>query len=264
MKTDSIFYQLFQSFPDVVFELINLPSEAANAYQFSSVEVKQTAFRIDGVLLPSTPELPIYFVEVQFQPDAQFYTRFFTEIFLYLSKTELANNWRGVIIYPRRSVDTGSTERYKELLNSRRVSRIYLNELAENTSIGLSLLQLIIADETEAIPQGRELIERANLEFENARQQQNVLKLIETILVYKLPRSRREEIEAMFSLSDLRETRVYQDALEEGRAEGRAEGQILAKLELVPFLVSLGVSPEEIAQRLDLTIEQVISMNNEQ
>jgi predicted transposase YdaD len=54
MKTDTLFYRLFQSFPSLFFELIQLsPAEAGN-YQFASVEVKQLAFRIDGVLLPTS------------------------------------------------------------------------------------------------------------------------------------------------------------------------------------------------------------------
>ncbi len=57
----------------------------------------------------------------------------------------------------------------------------------------------------------------------------------------------------MFSLSDLRETRVYQEALE----EGREEGQLRAKLESVPRLLALGLSLEQIAQALELDIEQV-------
>lgn len=72
LKTDSIFYRIFQSLPSTFFELINQPPSLASAYQFSSVEVKQLAFRIDGVFLPNTPELPIYFAEVQFQPDKKF------------------------------------------------------------------------------------------------------------------------------------------------------------------------------------------------
>jgi len=78
VKTDSIFYRLFQEFPSIFFELIGNTPEAANTYQFSSVEIKQTAFRIDGVFLSAQrDENPIYFVEVQFQPDAEFYSRFF-------------------------------------------------------------------------------------------------------------------------------------------------------------------------------------------
>lgn len=95
MKTDSIFYQLFQTFPRCFFDLLNLPPETVNHYRFASVEVKQLAFRLTDV-----------------------------------------------------------------------------------------------------------------------RQQRELLELIETILVYKLPKINRREIEAMFSLSDLRETRVYQEALE--------------------------------------------------
>ncbi|WP_079205576.1 DUF2887 domain-containing protein [Microcystis aeruginosa] len=41
MKTDTIFYQLFQSFPSIFFELIQLPISEANNYRFDSVEVKQ-------------------------------------------------------------------------------------------------------------------------------------------------------------------------------------------------------------------------------
>nr|MDJ0620629.1 Rpn family recombination-promoting nuclease/putative transposase [Calothrix sp. MO_192.B10] len=132
MKTDTIFYHLFQNFPSIFFELIHQPPETANYYQFSSVEVKQLAFRIDGVFIPennASPSTPIYFVEVQFQADKKFYSRLFAEIFLYLDKTELSNNWRGVVVYPNRSTDIGETERYIELLTSQRVQCIYLDEL---------------------------------------------------------------------------------------------------------------------------------------
>ncbi len=64
MKTDSIFYRLFQELSAIFFELIGNPPETANIYQFASVEIKQTALRIDGVFLPIQDEAnPIYFVE---------------------------------------------------------------------------------------------------------------------------------------------------------------------------------------------------------
>ena len=154
MKTDGIFYRLFQSFPSIFFELINQPPQLAEAYQFSSVEVKQLAFRIDGVFLPQTdaPELPIYFAEVQFQPDTKFYARFFAEIFNYLNKTELTNNWLGVVLFPSRSVDTGVTQRYIELLNPQRVTRVYLDELnqIETSSVGIGTVKLVIEPEETA------------------------------------------------------------------------------------------------------------------
>ena len=71
MKTDSIFYQLFQTAPSIFFELIGQPMTVGNGYSFQSVEIKQTAFRIDGVFLPASDALSqtVYFVEVQFQKE---------------------------------------------------------------------------------------------------------------------------------------------------------------------------------------------------
>lgn len=249
MKTDTIFYRLFQSFPSIFFELINQPPEVANAYQFSSVEVKQLSFRIDGVFLPSsnTPSLPIYFVEVQFQPDSKFYSRFFTEIFLYLDKTQLRNNWRGVVVYPTRSIDTGETERYIELLNPQRVRRIYLDELGSTLqpSIGIGTVQLVVEPEETAGTKARALIDQARLEITDEAAKQELIQLIERIIVYKFPRKSREEIEQMLGLGDFKQTRVYQETAEE------------VKLESVPRFLSLGLSLDQIAQGLDLDVEQV-------
>ncbi|MFH7026409.1 MAG: DUF2887 domain-containing protein [Heteroscytonema crispum UTEX LB 1556] len=81
MKTDSIFYQLFAEFPSIFFELIGRPSNT-QGYQFRSVEIKQTAFRIDGVFLPpeNSPDKTVYFCEVQFQKDDFLYHRLFAEL----------------------------------------------------------------------------------------------------------------------------------------------------------------------------------------
>ncbi|GFZ98536.1 hypothetical protein CYANOKiyG1_09880 [Okeania sp. KiyG1] len=52
MKTDHIFYRIFQDLPETFFQLWGELSENPNDYRFDSVELKQTAFRIDGVFLP--------------------------------------------------------------------------------------------------------------------------------------------------------------------------------------------------------------------
>jgi predicted transposase YdaD len=70
----------------------------------------------------------------------------------------------------------------------------------------------------------------------------------------------RKEIEAMFSLSDLRETKVYQEALEEGREEGiergiergRQEGELSAKKSLIlrQLNLKLGSIPLKVEQKI--------------
>jgi predicted transposase/invertase (TIGR01784 family) len=257
VKTDSIFYRLFQTFPESFFDLLNLPPETVNHYQFSSVEVKQLAFRLDGVFLPDNLNEPIYFVEVQFQKDERFYSRFFSEIFLYFHQSESNNNWQGVIIYPYPEIENSPKSRYQEFFASGRVNCYYLNQLDEGDSLGVKVLQLIVESEPNTLAQGKELIQQVRQQFQESLKRRDILELIETILIYKLPKMNRKEIEAMFSLSDLRETKVYQEALEEGREEGREEGELSAKLNSIPRLLVLGLTIEQIAQALDLEIEQV-------
>ncbi|MEH1859129.1 MAG: Rpn family recombination-promoting nuclease/putative transposase [Nostoc sp.] len=188
MKTDSIFYRLFQEFPSIFFELIGNPPETANTYQFASVEIKQTAFRIDGVFLPiQDEESPIYFVEVQFQPDTEIYLRLVSEISLYLRQNRRKNPWRGVVIYPSRDIDIGEKEDFIEFFHSQRISRIYLDELGSAASlpIGIATIKLVIEDEDTAINSAKELINRTQQAVNLQLPQKQLLELIETILVYK-------------------------------------------------------------------------------
>ncbi len=85
-------------------------------------------------------------------------------------------------------MDVGDTSRYAELLNPKRVNRIYLDELGEPSeqSIGIATMQLIVANKTKAIEQTRELIERVPEEIEGRRQQQQLL------------RKKDENLKAMF------------------------------------------------------------------
>ena len=52
MKTDPLFYHLFQTLPHLLFDLLDRPADHATHYQFTSEELKQTAFRMDGVFQP--------------------------------------------------------------------------------------------------------------------------------------------------------------------------------------------------------------------
>jgi predicted transposase/invertase (TIGR01784 family) len=252
VKTDSIFYQLFQNFPSIFFELIGQPASTGNTYQFTSVEVKQTAFRIDGLFLPSddSADQPIYFVEVQFQRDPRFYQRFFGEIFLYLSQYERPNDWRGAVIFKNRSLDPGVQAQYRELLTSPRVRRIYLDELeAAARSLGVGVVRLVVETKNKAVDLARQLLNKANQEIADEALRRQVIELIETIVLYKFPQMTRQELEAMFGFDELKQTRYFQDVEQEAKEK--------ALLEAVPRLLALGLSVEQVAQALGLTEEQV-------
>ncbi|OYD87581.1 hypothetical protein CDG77_28675, partial [Nostoc sp. 'Peltigera membranacea cyanobiont' 213] len=99
MRRDTIFYKLFKQFPGLLFELVDEPPPEAENYQFESVEVKETAFRIDGVFLPPADAVSktVFFAEVQFQKDEDLYHRFFSELFLFLYRNSIRyDDWFGV------------------------------------------------------------------------------------------------------------------------------------------------------------------------
>ncbi len=119
-----------------------------------------------------------------------------------------------MILYPTRNLDVGNTLHYREIFTSQWVTRIYLDELGEAASlpIGIATIKLVIAEEDAAITEARELINRTKQDISNQVEQQQLLELIETILFYKLPTMSRKELEAMFGLSELKQTKIYQEA----------------------------------------------------
>jgi predicted transposase/invertase (TIGR01784 family) len=268
VKTDTIFYSLFQAFPSIFFELINQSPAEAVGYEFTSREIKQLAFRLDGLFLPTTNDLekPFYIVEVQFQPDEDLYHRLFGELFLYLRQYKPPHAWRVVIIYPTRSIERAQTLQFGEIVTLNRVTRIYLDELgnAAQSSLGVGVVKLVIEAEDTAGELARRLIEQARQQLTDEATQRDLINLIETIIVYKLPQKSREEIEAMLGLSELKQTKVYQEALEEGKQLGVEEGKQLGKLETIPRMLLLGLSLEAIAQILDLPLEVVQQVATQQ
>jgi predicted transposase/invertase (TIGR01784 family) len=156
-------------------------------------------------------------VEVQFQPDPDFYYRLFSEFFLFLKQYKPPHPWEIVVIYPNRSREREQAIHFGDFLNLPRVRRIYLDELGEESkhSLGVGVIKLVVESEEEAVPQAKALIEQTRNQLSDSQLQQQLIDLVERIVVYKFPQKSREEIEAMFELSDLKQTRVYQEALAE-------------------------------------------------
>ncbi|MEI2781998.1 MAG: Rpn family recombination-promoting nuclease/putative transposase [Candidatus Competibacter sp.] len=230
MKTDNLFYRLFKTLPTLVLELAGITVDNPDGYAFRAEEVKQTAFRLDGLLMPppDAPDAPLVFLEAQAQPDEDFYGRFFSEIFLYLYRSVPRRPWRALVIYPQRAMERLDF-RYAELLALPLVQRVYLEDLATfpTPSLGLQLLQLLVASPDVAVRQAQHLARHARTEsIALPLRQIEFLDLIETILVYRLPQLTRQEIQTMLGLThaELQKSRFYQEVFAEGRQEGRQEG----------------------------------------
>jgi predicted transposase/invertase (TIGR01784 family) len=253
VKTDTLFYQLFQEFPWIFFQLIQREQINLNAYQFIAPEIKQRSFRLDGLFTTAEEysDQPLYFVEVQFYQETDFYDRLFPSIFLYFSQYKPVNpEWFTIVIFDRTSNDVAIPPRYQELANQR-LQRIYLDQMPEGvqSNIGLGILKLVVEAESNAGELARNLIERTKQEFTDTTSQKQLLELIETIVIYKFPQLSYQEIEAMLNLEEIKQTRVYQDA----KSEGLQQGKLEQKLAMIPVLQELGLNIEQIAQRLEIS-----------
>ncbi|MBD2693592.1 DUF2887 domain-containing protein [Anabaena catenula] len=251
MRRDTIFYKLFKQFPGLLFELIDEPPPEAKDYQFESVEVKETAFRIDGVFLPPDNAVSkiVFFAEVQFQKDEDLYHRFFSELFLFLYRHSIRyEDWFGVIIFGSRSMEPSNSMIHRGLLENGQVRRVYLDELGDlrQQPLGLGLMLLTTIPEEEAVESARFLLELAQQQSEQA-----IIDLVTTIIVYKFSNLSREEIAAMLGLN-LEEPRAIRDAKEEGIVKGE-RSLVLRQLNR-----RLGTIPDGLLSQIQaLSVEQV-------
>ncbi|MEN9231219.1 MAG: Rpn family recombination-promoting nuclease/putative transposase [Thermostichus sp. DG02_5_bins_236] len=257
METDSLFF--FQLYPGLLFEILGLPTQLAENYCFSSVEVKQLAFRIDGLFLPQQQGDPLFFVEVQFQRDERLYARLFAEIFLYLSRHKICGDWRAVVIYPHVGTEGEGFEHYRELLDSGRVTRIDLDQL-QGEGFGVATLRFVVAPGAVARRQVGSLLKKSQEQFTDPELREQLVDFLETLVVYKFPGMSREEIGEMFGTQDLRQTRFYQEVIQEGIQQGLAQGirQGEAEMTLRQLRRKVGEVPEELQSQIrTLPLEQL-------
>lgn len=219
MRRDTIFYQLFQQSPTLLFELLPQPPANAARYTFEAVEVKETGFRMDGVFLPPDVLGILYFCEVQFQRDELLYERMLAEISIYVYRNrERISDWQAVVIYPSRSIEQSNPEMVREFLASGRIVRVYLDELGEIQSLptGVGLMVLTTLEGDTAKTEAKAAIERSGGDLD-------IIEMITKIVVYKFNSLSRDEVNMMLGI-ELQQTRVYQEAKAEGKAEGQEIG----------------------------------------
>lgn len=270
MRTDKLYYQIFLAQPALLADLIpGLPADCA--FEYVAPVVKESEFRLDGLLLPLSDDLavPVVFLEAQMQPDSRFYGRYFAETYLYLYQYQVDRPWRGLLILQSRQQSLGSEAPYSDLLEDK-VQRIYLQDLLHETQLSpaLALLQLIVLPNAATGEAAKSLLRAVKPQGEEAYQQ--MLNLVEAILINKFPQLTTQEILVMLDIktADIQQTRFYQEVLQEGRERGREEGREEGRREaeatlLIRFLTRcLGpLSEVQIAQVRALPLVQLDALS---
>ncbi|MBW4509652.1 MAG: Rpn family recombination-promoting nuclease/putative transposase [Scytonematopsis contorta HA4267-MV1] len=264
MTADPLFYEIFKELPELFFELIGLHGKEPSIYKFSAPDFKQKGFRLDGLLLTKEGYnyKEIYFLEAQSYKDKHFYDKFFGKIILYLTQYHPPNkDWYAVVIYDKHS-NEGKFPPYLNLLLPT-LRCFYLDELAKapNPSLPVGIMRLVVEkkkqDKTTEL--ARQLINQASQELTDATLKEKVLEFIKTVVIDKFANLSREELEVMLNLESLKKSKVYQ----EGKEEGREEGALETKLQMVPKLIKLGLSIEQVAESLELDMETIKKVANQ-
>jgi predicted transposase/invertase (TIGR01784 family) len=116
----------------------------------------------------------------------------------------------------------------------------------------LTLLQLVTAAKKETPELVAQLLQRAQRESDSERAQV-IVELVEELLLRRFTQLNREEVRRMFQLHDLRKSRVWQEAHD----EGMEKGMVQAQQEFVQRLIAKGKPLKEIAELLELPLAQV-------
>jgi len=254
-----LFYRLFKTSPETLFLVLGMSAESASdmaaKYEYDAIEFKETSHRVDGIFRPNEPGLPLYVVEVQFYYLPSVYADLLVKAYTYLKQHDPARPFLGIVLFAERKFEPEELTPYKALIEAGVIRRYYLEEVPEiaNAPLGLSILYLIRQTEAQAPVKARELISRTKTEIGDEAQRADLIELIETIIMYKLPHLSPEEIQAMLQVDDIRKTRVFREAKEEGLKEGIE----LGKLRAVAALAALKMSAERIAETLELDIQLV-------
>jgi predicted transposase/invertase (TIGR01784 family) len=212
MKRDTLYYQIFKEFPELLFLLTGAPPQNAAEYRFNSVEVKEPTFRIDGVFEPLVLDGTgtMYLAEVQMQPDPRLYERTFAELFaLFYRSREFYNDWKCVMFYLSRSTEQKVTYPYRALLESEQVQIIYLDELGNIRDLPLivSLAVLPTVPPKKAPAEARDILARAK---EQPEQYAVFVELVTRVMSYMFIDQSPQEIDQMLDIQ-FEETRVYKD-----------------------------------------------------
>jgi predicted transposase/invertase (TIGR01784 family) len=268
MKRDPLFFRLFKELPGCFFQLVGRSQRDARRYALEAIEYKATSVRLDGLFRPLEPgDDPAYLWEAQFYVSEKVYANLLSKIGRFLEHGNAEQDWVAVVIYPNREFEQKNLHPYRCLLGSDQLVRIYLDELppARPDQFEMGILELIAADPEIALEKAQKMVPRVRVSKQPKQFQRALVQLIETVIVHQFPSWSREEIEKMLRVTDVRQTRVFQEGREEGIEEGIEKGiekgierGIERGIESVALrLLKMGRPVKEIVQATDLTPAQI-------
>src|SRR5260370_20934071 len=121
--------------------------------------------------------------------------------------------------------------------------------------LGLGIVQLLSAPMKQVENRAARVLRKARIQLADSDLGPRVVQLVERLLMSRFPQFDREEVRMKFKLHDIRESKVWKEAHEEGAATGLKT--------IIDTLLGKGKTLEEIAELLDIPLGKVRRVAND-
>ncbi|MBU1487461.1 DUF2887 domain-containing protein [bacterium] len=280
MKTDSLFYELFQFDPQSLLRLVHL--NVQGQYVFESITIKTTEKRLDGFFKNVDGKGPNIFLEVQGYPDPKIYWRLFREIGTYYEQKEDTASFVAIVLFLDQKYDPGTPPFFSciPLHQLIRVNLIDSLKTVEDKPGVLTILKpLVVLSKKElvaAVPKWKADIQSLKLPEDRTK---TLIELLEYAIIQRFPKLSLKEVQTMLQLTPLEQTVAGQEliqiglaqgmerGMERGREQGREQGRLIGEIQMAQRILKYPIASEkELAQKkmeeLNMIFQQLDSELN--
>jgi len=261
MDSDKHLYEIFEAYPEWVFELTR--RRWPGPCRFQSVTIKAIQRSADGVLIPDVEGEAILVIEFQMYADPQIYGRVVVEMAI-IQEEHSGREVQGILIFGSKDLDP------KTAPWSQVVSVYYLDEMLaelEKTSPEhplVALFQPLIQKSNKRLQENASKYYTRIEAF--ATDERLKAKLTGVFIDWLLQRFRtlgKTEIEKMLlgKLPDLRETQAGKDLIAIGIEQGIEQGELIGTIRTCQSLLTGSCDSEE--KLLAKSIEELSAMATE-
>ncbi|MBU0567172.1 DUF2887 domain-containing protein [bacterium] len=225
MKTDSLFYELFQFDPQSLLRLVHL--KVQGQYTFESITIKTTEKRLDGFFKNVDGKGPNIFLEVQGYLDPKIYWRLFREICAYYEQKEDTASFVAIVLFLDRKYDPGIPPLFSGIPPHQliRVNLIDSLKTVEDKPGVLTILKPLVVlskkELVEAVPKWKADIQSLKLPKDKTK---ILIELLEYAVIQRFPKLSLKEVQTMLQLTPLEQTVAGQELIQIGLAQGLGQG----------------------------------------
>ena len=265
MKTDILFYSLFELEPRLLLHLAHLNIADNVQYQFQALELKETAKRTDTVLIPNTTDAPVIVAEVQFWQDNTIYHRLVGESARLQLQMPEYPRLQMVVVFPSREIDPGAGV-WLALVQAGIIRIVYLNETLEEQNndhspeerAELLLMNLTVSPHDEASDRKQLPLFAHNVAATKSIALQKMFRnLFVSLYTSKYKHLSINEVRAMINTAEIFDDIHESLAVQQYGEEIAAKTKLETKLESAVSMLQAGILIEQVASILNLPIETI-------